>query len=156
MPLIYFLIDVARVNAYLLWLWSSATHTATAKHIHSTHRDFMKALCSQLLHSNDETKEEEDSQSLSTAVLQRHHEHIQKKSSGRCQWEKLHPPGCTRKRAPKRAFGTDITHSANNGISTAILGGSRVHSPAQSARFGSVSKENAGHNITTQLESIAR
>ncbi len=108
MPLIYFLIDVARVNVYLLWLWSSVTRTANAGHTYSTHRDFVKALCAQLLHSNDkeEKKEEKekDSQSLPRVVLQRHHKHIQKKTYGRCQWGKLHPPGCTRKRAPKRKF----------------------------------------------------
>ena len=127
MPLIYFLIDVARVNAYLLWLWSSAMHTANAKRTHSSHRDFIEALCSQLLHSNDKIKEKEDSQALPTVVLERHHKRIQKKSCGRCQWGKFHPPGCPRKRAPKRAFGTDTTRSANNGISTAILGGSYTH-----------------------------
>ena len=127
MPFFYFLIDVARVNSYLLWLWSSTTYTASAKRTHSSHRDFVKTLCFQLLHSNDNTKEKEDSSSLPTVVLQRHYKHIQKKSSGRCQWGKLHPPGCTRKRAPKRPFGTDITHGVNNGISAAILGGSRTH-----------------------------
>ncbi len=127
MPLIYFLIDVARVNAYLLWLWSSVTRTANAKHTHRSHREFIQAVSYQLLHSNDKLeKEEEDSQSLPTVVLQRHHKHIQKKSYGRCQWGKLHPPGCARKRAPKRAFGTDSTQSVNNGISTTILGGSKT------------------------------
>ena len=105
------------------------THTANAEHTHSSHRDFVKALSAQLLRSNNTSEEEEeDSQSLSKVVLQRHHKHIQKKSFRRCQWRKLHPPDCTYKRAPKRTFGTDIICSVNNGISTAILGGSRVHS----------------------------
>lgn len=76
MFLIYFLIDVARVNAYLLWLWSSITHTVSVKRTHSTHRDFVEALCSQLLHSDEKTKEEEESDSIPLVILQRHHKHI--------------------------------------------------------------------------------
>lgn len=60
-PLFYFLIDVACVNAYLLWKWSSIAHTASAKRTHNSHKDFMSALCDQLLHSNDEIEEEEQS-----------------------------------------------------------------------------------------------
>jgi hypothetical protein len=66
----------------------------------------MKALCAQLLHSNDSIEKEqreehfdenyiqEESQSLPSAVLNRHHQPIQQKAHGRCEWEKLHPPGC--------------------------------------------------------------
>ncbi len=123
-PLFYFHLDVACVNAFLLWKWSSTQLNPTT---HRGHREFMSALCIQLLHSNDEIKEEEESHPLPTVVLRRHHKHIQKKTYGRCQWGKLHPPGCTRKRAPKRKFGTDVTESVNNGISAAILGGSKTH-----------------------------
>jgi Transposase IS4 len=52
-PLFYFLIHVACVNAYLLWKWSSTANTAKAAKTHNSYRDFMSALCSQLLHSND-------------------------------------------------------------------------------------------------------
>jgi Transposase IS4 len=124
-PLFYFLIDVAYVNVYLLWKWSSSANAAKAAKTHNSYRDFMSALCSQLLHSND--KKQEESQIQPTTVLPRHHTHIQGKSIGRCEWGKLHPPGCPRKRAPKRKFGTDITESTVNGTSEAVFGGSRTH-----------------------------
>jgi Transposase IS4 len=127
-PLFYFLVDVACVNTYLLWKWSSKAHTEYDQRAHSGHRDFMSALCDQLLHSNDTIEEEEQFSTLPTAVLARHHKQIHVKSHGRCQWGKLHPPGCPRKRAPKkRAFGEDITSRVNNGASEAILGGSFTH-----------------------------
>jgi hypothetical protein len=74
----------------------------------------------QLLHSNDQSAEEEHSLSRPIEVLHRHHKRVQQKSYARCEWGKLHPPGCPRKRAPKRKFGTDITESALNGVSEAI------------------------------------
>jgi len=140
-PLFYFLVDVSCVNAYLLWKWSS---TADFAHPSSrrSHRDFMSALCTQLLHSNnteeeekeekkeekkEEEKEEEKGPRPSKMVFQRHHIHIQEESYGRCEWGKRHPPGCPRKRAPKRKFGTDITESTVNAASAAISGGSRTH-----------------------------
>jgi hypothetical protein len=82
----------------------------------------MEALCTELLHSNDQNKEEEESHSTHVTVLQRHHKHVQDKSYSRCQWGKLHPPGCPRKRSVKRRFGTDITESTINGVSEAIFG----------------------------------
>jgi len=133
-PLFYFLLDVSCANAYLLWKWSSELDSTS----HRSHRDFMMALCTQLLHSNDkeekeeeekEEEEKEDTPRLSTAS-RRHHKHIQEKGYGRCEWGKRHPPGCPRKRVPKRKFGTDITGSTVNSAgshSAAILGGSRTH-----------------------------
>jgi Transposase IS4 len=56
-PLFYFLVDVSCVNAYLLWKWSSTDSTRLLSH--RSHRDFMSALCTQLLRSNE--KEEEKS-----------------------------------------------------------------------------------------------
>jgi hypothetical protein len=87
----------------------------------------MEALCTELLHSNDQNKEKEESHSTPVTVLQRHHKHVQDKSYRRCQWGKLHPPGCPRKRSVKRKFGTDTTKSTINGVSEAILGGSLTH-----------------------------
>ena len=138
-PLFYFLVDIACVNAYLLWKWSSTANSANAAQTHNGHRDFMKALCTQLLHSGNPIEEEqqeehfdnnyekEQSQSLPSMILNRHHKHIQQKLRGRCEWGKLHPLGCPRKRSSKRKFGTDITESAVNGASEAILGGSFTH-----------------------------
>jgi len=130
-PLFYFFIDVACVNAYLLWKWSSTAITTNAAKTHNSHRQFMNALCNQLLYSNNEEQKEqqseEQSQSLPVTVLQRHHKHVRHKSHSRCEWGKLHPPGCPRKRSTKRKFGTDITESTINGASEAILGGSRTH-----------------------------
>ena len=123
-PLFYFLVDVSCVNAYLLWKWSSTaefTHSSS----HCSHRDFMSALCTQLLHSNDEEEKEKDIP-RPTMASQRHHMRIREEGKGRCVWGKSHPPGCLRKRAPKRKFGTDIVNGAN-GASAAILGGTISH-----------------------------
>jgi hypothetical protein len=83
----------------------------------------MNTLCSQLLHSNDsvEKKQPEQSSFLPIIRLLRHHKHVYRKPHGRCQWEKLHPPGYPRKRSSKRKFGTDITESTVNSASEAIL-----------------------------------
>jgi Transposase IS4 len=126
-PLFYFLVDVSCVNAYLLWKRSSTGESAQPSS-HRSHRDFVSALCEQLLHSNDkeEDKEEEQEEDIprpTTTALQRHHKHIKEEGKGRCQWGRSHPPGCQRKRAPKRKFGKDIV----NGASDAILGGSIGH-----------------------------
>jgi hypothetical protein len=129
-PLFYFLIDVACTNAYLLWKWASSANSATHERTHNSHRAFMSALCTQLLHSNDKaekTKKPEESQSLPAGVLHRHHKHIHLESHSRCEWGKLHPSGCPRKRSCKRDFGIDITKSSQNGASDAILGGSFTH-----------------------------
>jgi hypothetical protein len=90
-PLFYFLIDISYVNAYLLWKWNS---TAEFVHplSHRSHRDFMSALCTQLLHSNDmeeekeeEKKEEKRDTPQPTMALQRHHKHIkEEEGKGRC------------------------------------------------------------------------
>jgi hypothetical protein len=58
-PLFYFEIDVGCTNAYLLWRWSSAANTAKAAQTHTSHRDFLEVLCTQLLHSNDPIEEEQ-------------------------------------------------------------------------------------------------
>jgi hypothetical protein len=127
-PLFYFLADVSCVNAYLLWKWSSTADFAHPAS-HRSHRDFVSALCTQLLHSNDqeegkeESKEKEEIPRPMATAFQRHHKHIKEEGKGRCQWGKSHPPGCQRKRAPKRKFGTDIV----NGVGAAILGGSSIH-----------------------------
>jgi len=127
-PLFYFLVDIACANAYLLWKWSSTAHTATAQRTHNSHREFMSALCTQLLHLTNPIEEEqqdehEDARSQSLPP----HKHVYRETYGRCEWGKLHWPGCPRKRAPKRKFGADITESAVNGASSAILGGSKSH-----------------------------
>ena len=120
-PLFFFLIDVASTNAYLLWKWSNNAQS------HDSHRVFMSALCDQLLHSNDSKEEEnqrqEQSQSLPAVVPQCHHKCVREEFRGRCEWGKLHPPGCVRKKSSKRKFGADITESAVNGASEAIFGG---------------------------------
>jgi hypothetical protein len=82
----------------------------------------------QLLKSNPKDPEIKESSPISNEELDIGHEHIQKESYGRCEWGRLHPPGCPRKKAPKkRKFETDITETATNGASEAILGGSRTH-----------------------------
>ena len=126
-PLFYFLLDVSCVNAYLLWKWSSMANSEYDSTTHNGHRVFMEALCTELLHSNDQSKKEEESHSTPIPVLQRHHKYVRDKSYGRCQWGKLHPPGCPRKRSIKRKFGIDITESTINDVSDAILGGSLTH-----------------------------
>jgi Transposase IS4 len=126
-PLFYFLPDIVCVNAYLLWKWSSTANSEHDSTTHNGHRAFMEALCTELLHSNDQTTEEEESHSLSVTMLQRHHKRVQEKHHSRCEWGKLHLPGCPRKRSSKRKFGTDITESTINGASKAILGGSRTY-----------------------------
>jgi hypothetical protein len=88
----------------------------------------MEALCTELRHSNDKPTEKKELYSLPVTVLQRHHKHVQKKPYGRCEWGKLYPPGCPRKRsANKRKVGTDITEQTVNGINETILGGSKTH-----------------------------
>jgi Transposase IS4 len=119
-PLFYFLVDVSCVNAYLLWKWSSTGEFAQSVS-HRSHRDFVDALCTQLLHSNDkeedkEKKEEEKEKDIprpTATALQRHHKHIKEGGKGRCQWGRSYPSGCQRKRAPKRKFGTDIINGAS-------------------------------------------
>jgi hypothetical protein len=135
MPLFYFLLDVSCVNAFLLWQRSSEANAIVADKTHNSHRAFMTAVCDKLLLSNPKTKEreggeeeEDHTQSVSTMAFFRHHTRTEDGSFGRCQWGKLHPPGCPRKRAPKRKFGADITQNAVNGASESILGGSRGHS----------------------------
>jgi hypothetical protein len=76
----------------------------------------------------EQLRQMEQSRPLPTAVLYCHHISVQTKPIGRCECGKLHPPGCPRKRQPKkRKFGTDITEPTVNGASEAILGGSRTH-----------------------------
>lgn len=58
-PLFYFLVDTVCINAYLLWKWSSAAHTAAAEQTHNSHREFINTLCTQLLHSNDSIEEKQ-------------------------------------------------------------------------------------------------
>ena len=120
-PLLFFLLDVACVNAYLLWKWSSTANSTRIEKTHNGHRDFMVALCNQLLHSNDKV------QSLPTVDPNPAHERVQNEGHARCEWGKRHPPGCPRKRPKKRQFGTDITESTVNGTDDAIFGGSMTH-----------------------------
>jgi Transposase IS4 len=125
-PLFYLLVDISCVNAYLLCKWSSVADLA---HIssHRSHRDFMSALCTQLLHSNDDNNPPPSPPpSPPLPAFQRHHKRTQREGLGRCEWGKQHPPGSPRKRGPKRKFGTDITESAINGASAAISRGSRT------------------------------
>ena len=84
-PLFYFLLDISCTNAYLLWKWSSAANAAYDFTSHRDHRAFMSALCTQLLHSNDQNKEEEESHSSPATRLLHHHNHVHEKSHGRCQ-----------------------------------------------------------------------
>ena len=89
----------------------------------------MNVLCDQLLYSNDNIKEKKQSSTLPIEILHSVHEQPREKSQGRYEWGRLHPPGCVRKRNPKkRKFGIDITTRVNNGISGTILGGSVTHS----------------------------
>jgi Transposase IS4 len=125
-PLYYFLLEIACVNAYLLWKWSSTVNSEYDSTTHNGHRAFMEVLRAELLHSNDKTTEEEESHSVPATMLQRHHTRVQEKQHSRCERGKLHPPGCPRKRSSKRKFGTDIAESTINGASEAILGGSRT------------------------------
>ena len=123
-PLFYFLVDISCVNAYLLWKWSSIANTAQDKRSHTGHRDFMNALSTQLMHLNDH---KEPSPTPPTPGLSSHHIRVHDKPQGRCEWGRLHPPGCPRKRSSKkRAFGEDITLRVNNGVDETILGGSRT------------------------------
>ena len=133
MLLFYFLIDTACVNAYLLWKWSSAAHTAAAEQTHNSHKDFMNALCTQLLHFKDPIgeKQQEKQQKQQEEQQKQQEEHINELSHlhkqvygearGRCEWGRLNAPGCPRKNNRKRKFGDDITESATNGASKAIL-----------------------------------
>ena len=68
-PLFYFFLDIACVNAYLLWKWSSIANSEYDSTTHNGHRAFMEALCTELLHSNDQNKEEEESHSTPATVL---------------------------------------------------------------------------------------
>jgi hypothetical protein len=86
----------------------------------------MSALCTQLLHSNDTEEEREKDISQPTMAPRDYHKPIKEEGKGRCVWGKSHPPGCPRKRAPKRKFGTDIVNGAN-GASAAILSGTIGH-----------------------------
>ena len=63
----------------LLWKWGFTVNITRAEKTHNSHRDFMNALCSQLLHSKDRD------QSLPTEGLSCAHEHIQQKAYGRCE-----------------------------------------------------------------------
>jgi Transposase IS4 len=124
-PLFYFLVDVACVNSYLLWLWGSTEHIAYDKQSHSSHRAFMIKLSDELLHANNLKLIAEESSNLPLAALTHHHIMVRTESRGRCEWGKRHPPGCQRKQSPsKRVFGTDITANSNNGIKNTILYGS--------------------------------
>jgi Transposase IS4 len=154
-PLFFFLLDTACVNAYPLWKWSFTANSGFDSTSHNGHRAFVEALCAELLRSNDQN-EEEELPCTPFMVLQRHHKYVQEQSHGRCKWGKLHPPGCPRKRFVKRKFGTDITESTINGANKAILVGSLTHFKCSKCRSGYVSKEAAGNDIITQLESIAR
>jgi hypothetical protein len=140
-------------NAYLLWNWSSTANSEYDSTTHNGHRAFMEARCTELLHSNDQTTEEEESHSSPVTVLQLHHKGVQENRHSRCEWGKFHPPGFPRERSSfKRKFGTDITESTVNGASEAILGGSRIY---YKCRSGYVFKEAAGNGVITQLESLA-
>jgi Transposase IS4 len=119
-PLFYFLVDVSCVNSYLLWKRSSTAEFASLPN-HRSHRDFVSALCTQLLHSNK--KEEEKEKDIPQSTQRKP---VREEGKGCCVWGKSHPPGCLRKRAPKRKFGTDIVNSAS-GASAAILGGTIGH-----------------------------
>jgi Transposase IS4 len=124
-PLFYFLVDIACVNSYLLWLWSFIEHIAQNKQFYKGHKNFMAKLCDQLLYVNDPKPEEDCSLTPPNAVLTHHHKVVRTKSRGRCEWGRLHPSGCPRKKSPqKRVFGTDITANSNNSIENTILYGS--------------------------------
>jgi hypothetical protein len=74
---------------FLVWKWSSTAEFAHPLS-HRSHRDFVSALCTKLLHSNDkeEDKEEEKEEDIprpTTTALQRHHKHIKEEGKGRCQ-----------------------------------------------------------------------
>jgi hypothetical protein len=87
----------------------------------------MNALCTQLLESNKNGPRMKEPSPIPNKGLDIGHEHVQKESLGRCEWGKLHSPGCPRKRAfKKRKFGTNITEAATNDASEAILRGSRT------------------------------
>jgi Transposase IS4 len=122
-PLFYFLVDVSCVNAYLLWKWSSTANVSS----HRSHRDFVSALCTQLLHANDQEEDKEESKREKIPqpmAFKRQHKQIKEEGSkGRCEWGRSNPPGCQRKRATKRKFGTDMV----NGVSATILYGSCTH-----------------------------
>jgi hypothetical protein len=111
----------------LLWKWSSTANSRSDLISYRGHRDFISALCTQLLHSNNKTEEEEESHIPPIIVPQRHYKHVHEKSHDRYEWEKLHPLGCPRKKAPKRKFGTNITKLIKNGASETILGGFRTY-----------------------------
>ena len=132
MPLFYFLIDISCVNAYLLWKWSSTANSENAQWTYNSHRDFMNALYTELLYSNDKIEKKQQQKDelhlLPTIALQCHHYHVQKKSFGRYKWGKLHSPGCLCKRSfKKHKFEMNITALTVNGISETISGGSCIH-----------------------------
>jgi Transposase IS4 len=56
-PLFAFFVDVACVNAYKLWQWSSKANTEADKRSHRGHRVFMTALCQQLMDFGLKSKE---------------------------------------------------------------------------------------------------
>jgi Transposase IS4 len=132
-PLFYFLIDVSSVNAYLLWKLSSTVNSVNAARTHNGHRDFLKTLCAQLLAEQpaeepveEPTEEPAEEPAEEQQQLSHPYKPILSAFRGRCQWGKLHPPGCPRKRSSKRKFGTDITETAVNSANGAILGGSKT------------------------------
>jgi hypothetical protein len=84
----------------------------------------MITLSNQLLHANDLRSTAEESPNLPLTALTHHHIPVRGESRGRCEWGRLHPPGCQRKRSPKkRVFRTDITANNNNGVKNTVLYG---------------------------------
>jgi hypothetical protein len=127
MPLFYFLVDLACVNAFLLQIWSSTANLEHNQRTHNGHQAFISALYTQLLESNIKASQMKESLPISKEELDQGHKHIQTKSYNRCEWGKHHPPGYPRKRAPKRKFGTDITEAATNGANEAVPRGSKTY-----------------------------
>jgi Transposase IS4 len=84
-PLFYFLVDLACVNAFLLWKWSSTANLTYDSRTHNGHRAFMNALCTQLLESNKNGPRMKEPSSIPSKGLDIGHEHIQKESLGRCE-----------------------------------------------------------------------
>lgn len=128
-PLFYCLIDVAYVNAYPLWKWSSTANSARDSKTPNGHRVHERSLYSitSFKRRNLGVRREASHPPLNK-VLSCNHKPIYLKSFGRCEWGKLHSLDCSRKRSfIKRKFGTDITESIVNNVSETWLGGSRTY-----------------------------
>jgi Transposase IS4 len=165
-PLISFFIDIAGVNSYLLWKWSSSINAANATGTHNSHRSFLNALYKQLLHSNDKERHKKQQATEEPKNEDPNTPRPQSLILTTGTYKKSSTVGANGEKPIHLVLAKGLPKSANLGptsqnrpstalaiIFQVVL---RPITNVADARFGYVSREAAGNSITTQLKHVTR